>query len=580
MLRKVWNRYFAPRSRPYTRRPARHSSRRLVLEALEDRTVPSSITFSGSGPQNGFTNSAQAIFDLTGTTLTVTLTNTATQTFDATHVLQPSNVLSGVLFDISGNTNLSALTPGNANLASGSRMVLGSTTSLTDTSASGWGYGVPQSGSFNGQHYGIEAFGGISTANLANFANSNTSPNHALNLDGIDYGIVDSNYVPGTGNGGIQSHFPYEQTAEVFRFTVASGTFTDVSQIGNVSFQYGTSNGEAAFVGRTSAITTSANPTSGPEGITLNDTATLSSPDESQPVAGSITFTLYDPNNHPVYTETDSVNAFGSITTTGPGTGSRVATEVGTYEWVANFTSTNSNYPNATSNFGDEPVDISPAQTRYPSGFFTTTGGDVTLGTGTVTLNDSATVTNHDPAGIGGNVTFYLFAPGDPGTDLLTAKYTDVVPISGDASAGLTVHTSDNSVGYTLATDGSTVTGTWNWVAVYSGFTHGDGTVDEGATDTLGNEPVHVSPASPTLVTTSGGDLTLGTTAPTLTDTADLEGAYNPTGSITFTLSYAADGVHFSPVPAATQTDPVDHNGTPYYTASYPLPTNMTVAGT
>ena len=65
----------------------------------------------------------------------------------------------------------------------------------------------------------------------------------------------------------------------------------------------------------------------------------------------------------------------------------------------------------------------------------------------------------------------------------------------------------------------------------------------------------------------------LGTTAVTISDTADLEGDYNPTGRITFTLTL--DG---NPVPGATQTDTVSGNG--LYSASYTLPTTGTVAGT
>ena len=255
-FRKSANCYLSSkaRRRPHTRRP---ESKRLplLIEQLEGRVVPSSITLTGSAMQNGFLNQAQVEFDLSGSNLTVTLTNTATQTFNSTNTLVPTNVLTGVLFDIAGNTSLGALTPGNANLASGSHMLTtGSspTTSTIDTSASGWGYGTPTGGTFNGQHYGIEAFGGISTASLANFANSNTPPNSAMNLDGLDYGIIGPGYVSG-GNGGVTSENPFEQTAEVFHFTVNSSTFTDVSQISNVSFQYGTNNGDAAFPPTTKA---------------------------------------------------------------------------------------------------------------------------------------------------------------------------------------------------------------------------------------------------------------------------------------------------------------------------------------
>src|SRR4029077_9303920 len=85
-------------------------------------------------------------------------------------------------------------------------------------------------------------------------------------------------------------------------------------------------------------------------------------------------------------------------------------------------------------------------------------------------------------------------------------------------------------------------------------------------------EQVVVAPTSPTLVTTaSPTTVTLGTTAPTLTDSAVLAAGLNPTGSLVFTLT-GPGGFVF------TQTDPVNGNGT--YTASTPLATTGTVAGT
>src|SRR5262249_57591557 len=65
--------------------------------------------------------------------------------------------------------------------------------------------------------------------------------------------------------------------------------------------------------------------------------------------------------------------------------------------------------------------------------------------------------------------------------------------------------------------------------------------------------------------------VTLGTTAPTLTDSAVLSGGADPGGTITFTLS-GPGGFSF------TQTDTVNGNGT--YTAGDTLPTSGMVAGT
>ena len=102
--------------------PRRRQRTNLLLERMEDRTVPSSLTFTGSGlAPNGATNSAEVDFNLTTPgQLSVTLINTSTQTFNqntgSTNVLQPTNVLTGVLFDIGGSPALSK--PAYANLAS------------------------------------------------------------------------------------------------------------------------------------------------------------------------------------------------------------------------------------------------------------------------------------------------------------------------------------------------------------------------------------------------------------------------------------------------------------------------------
>src|SRR5207245_2003586 len=77
-----------------------------------------------------------------------------------------------------------------------------------------------------------------------------------------------------------------------------------------------------------------------------------------------------------------------------------------------------------------------------------------------------------------------------------------------------------------------------------------------------------------TLVTTASpnGTVTLGTGTVTLKDTADLEGAYFPTGTITFTLKYGNSTVD-------TETVTVSGNGTYTTPTGYTLPTNVTVTG-
>ena len=74
-----------------------------------------------------------------------------------------------------------------------------------------------------------------------------------------------------------------------------------------------------------------------------------------------------------------------------------------------------------------------------------------------------------------------------------------------------------------------------------------------------------------TLTATASPAVTLGTTAPTLSDVAVPAGGYYETGAITFTLDLGATQVY-------TTSDPVSGNGS--YGASYTLPTTGTVTGT
>src|SRR4029077_1763810 len=112
-----------------------------------------------------------------------------------------------------------------------------------------------------------------------------------------------------------------------------------------------------------------------------------------------------------------------------------------------------------------------------------------------------------------------------------------------------------------------TVAGTYTWSAHYVGDVNNNAANDQGGPAEQGI----VAPTSPTLVTTASPALTLGTTAPTLTDSAVLAAGLNPTRSILFTVTGPGGFVY-------TQTDPVNGNGT--YTASTPLATTGTVAGT
>jgi hypothetical protein len=172
---------------------------------------------------------ASATFDLTGSTLTVTLANTATS-----DVLVPTDVLTAVFFDTTH-----VLTHDTASL-NGSSVYYGS---IVNNIGEGWQY----SGGISA--HGMNA--GISATGLGIFGGNQNDPRWfytpAQNpVDGINYGILSVGDNPATDNGGITSGGPLVKNSIVFSLTVGSGF--SLSELGNsVVFQYGTALDEPNF---------------------------------------------------------------------------------------------------------------------------------------------------------------------------------------------------------------------------------------------------------------------------------------------------------------------------------------------
>jgi hypothetical protein len=239
-------------------------------------------------------------------------------------------------------------------------------------------------------------------------------------------------------------------------------------------------------------------------GAKLTDSATLSG---GLNPTGTVTFTL-TLNGKPVDTETAAVNGDGTYSTPG----GHLPTAVGTYQWVASYGGNAFNFP-VSSNLGDEPEVVSPAG---PAITTTPSVTSVTLGTSSVTLKDSAVLSGgSSPTG---TITFTLFFNGGA-----APVDTETVPVSGNGSYA-------TPTGFTLPA-AAAAAGTYQWDATYSGDSNDKAASDTGAA----NERVLVSPASPTITTTPGGTVTVGTGVP-LTDSATLAGGFNPTGTITFQL--------------------------------------------
>ncbi len=171
---------------------------------------------------------ASATFQVAGTNLLVSLTNTSTG-----DPRTPVDILTGVVFSIDGNP---LLTKTSATLGSGS-------TVIRDAYPSGgivggeWAYSNSLLGPYVGQSaiYSAGYFDGNAV-----FPGSNLEGPASVN--GVGYGITTMFDLPGNDNGGISSR-PLIQNSVDFVLGGLVGEF-NVNSISDVSFLYGTDLGE------------------------------------------------------------------------------------------------------------------------------------------------------------------------------------------------------------------------------------------------------------------------------------------------------------------------------------------------
>jgi len=165
--------------------------------------------------------SASADFELIGSTLTVTLTNTSTA-----DVLVPADLLTGVFF----NTTYT-LTPVSASL-NGSTVYYGSFVNSV-----GEGFQYKSGVSAQGMNSGISGTG------LGIFGPDGNFFLPGVTLNGLDYGILSAGDDSGTGNTGVTGHGPLIKNS--VEFTLTAGDGFSLSELGStVVFQYGTSTTE------------------------------------------------------------------------------------------------------------------------------------------------------------------------------------------------------------------------------------------------------------------------------------------------------------------------------------------------
>jgi VPDSG-CTERM motif len=188
------------------------------------------VTFSGSSG----VLSASVTFDVVGGNLQVTLVNTSAGDPSA-----PSDILTGVLFNIAGDPSLSRLS---AVLGSGSTVISG-TTDPGNVVGGEWAYssGV----SIRGANEAIYSSG--------YFSGNARFPGHNLqgpnSVDGVQYGITTLNDTAGNNNGGLSGQ-GLIQNSVVFTLGSLPLGFL-LSDISAVDFQYGTALTEGHFTGYT-----------------------------------------------------------------------------------------------------------------------------------------------------------------------------------------------------------------------------------------------------------------------------------------------------------------------------------------
>ncbi|NOS82076.1 MAG: PEP-CTERM sorting domain-containing protein [Nitrospira sp.] len=175
---------------------------------------------------NGTNLSASADFQLSGTTLTVVLTNTS-----AADVLVPADVLTAVFFSSNGT-----LTSGTAILTAGSAVVFDAAP-VGGVVGGEWAYLSGLAGAPLGATQGIGS-AGFALFDGATFPGADLDPPAAVN--GMNYGILSAGDNLATGNAPVTGDNPFIKNSVTFTLNVDPNNVFSLSSINNVSFQYGT----------------------------------------------------------------------------------------------------------------------------------------------------------------------------------------------------------------------------------------------------------------------------------------------------------------------------------------------------
>ncbi len=199
-----------------------------------------SVTFSASGGGFGSATlkAAEAVFEVSGTDLVVTLTNTS-----GDDTLVPADVLTALFFNISVPTP--DLSVGSAVLNVGSTVIYDPDGQPAGGIVGGeWAFQDQISGAPGNREYGISSTG------INIFGPGDLFPGPDLappsSPDGVNYGLVSAGDNPATGNGGIKGSAGLIKNSVVFTLGGLPANF-DLGRISDVLFFYGTAVGEGSL---------------------------------------------------------------------------------------------------------------------------------------------------------------------------------------------------------------------------------------------------------------------------------------------------------------------------------------------
>ena len=584
-MRSLWKSIFSKQvlvRKPVERKPKpmHRLNRRLGLEHLEDRIVPvlqvaspSIITVAGPtvllGTATNLTDTATLSQGNSPTgTITFTLTSPNNTVVDTETVqVQGDGIYTtpnGYLPTQVGTYNWSATYSGDWENESATDNGQNESEVVTTTTPS------LETGAYPSA---VTVGSGSTTLNDIAALQSGNSPTGTITFNLTYNGqVVYTDQVPVTGNtnGSTGSNF-YITTAgnNPGGYTLpTTGTVVGNYQwsaaysgdVNNSSAHDQGGSAEAVVVSAaTPAIATTPSVTSvalGTSPVTLKDTAALTA--GANPT-GTITFTLYD-GTAKVDTETATVSGDGTWTTpTGYVLPSSAAT--GNYQWDATYSGDGNNSSVSENNSPTEQVvvtDATPAISTTPN------VTSVTLCSSSEVLNDTAALTGaYSPTG---TITFTLY---------LGRTKLDAETVAVNGNGNYTTPT-----GYTLT--GSAAAGTYQWDASYSGDSDNSSVSENNSTCEQVKVSAPIQTATWLQTGASPGAVTLSTSPATLEDIAALTGGNNPTGSITFTLTYAGQVVYTDVVPVNGATV----NGKNFYFTTmgnhpggYTLPTTGAVIG-